>query len=110
MAVRYFTTSIPGDLNHRNKHAVVDEDESLEFFAFPYQPYSARLGNYAATIGNYHKRIDGEYTEVWSANTRRSHPDGTSAPLKSHHSADKDSVFEWAYNELIENNKKGDMS
>lgn len=43
--VTYFET--PNDANHRNRHAVV---RGIEFFAFPYQAMSCRVGQKTAIV------------------------------------------------------------
>ena len=45
--VKHWTT--PNDENHSNRHA---ECNGVEFFAFPYQNYSARVGNLLAVVSN----------------------------------------------------------
>jgi len=45
MQVEYWTSK--NDINHSNKHAKAND---IEFFAFPYKPYLARVGNFLARV------------------------------------------------------------
>lgn len=101
MTVRYFTS--PNDANHRNKHAIVNEDKTIEFFAFPYQEYSARKGRTSASVNSFIGIPEGR---IWVANIWDCLPNGKSDPICSKSFSDKDEAFEFAYRKISEKEQK----
>lgn len=94
MTVRYWSSH--NDANHNNSHA---ECQGIEFFAFPYQSYYARVGNTSAMVGN----LGGN----WGATVYDCQPDGRTKYFanKGFGKQDKDAAFEYAATQVLEREK-----
>jgi hypothetical protein len=82
MAVEYWTS--PNDANYRNQHA---ECKGIEFFAFPHQGYTSRMGNVYGRVGNAGK---------WYANIGIALPNGRDDHRFHGEFGSKDDAFEFA--------------
>jgi hypothetical protein len=89
--VEYWST--PNGPNYRNRHARVGD---VEFFAFPHQPYLARVGNTQALVS-----YDGLHATLYHVL-----PGGHCDPFDQEHFEDKDATFEWAAQKLLEEEAK----
>lgn len=93
MSITYFTSAIPGDLNHRNQHAKVDD---IEFVALPYQAFYVRVGDHSALVD---KSVLGTR---WNAFAYTCLPNGESI-MEDYQGFDKkDQAFKWAASRLKE--------
>jgi hypothetical protein len=84
--VKHWTT--PNDANHSNRHA---ECNGVEFFAFPYQNYSARVGNLLAVVSKYNHSLSGFGVRILDCL-----PNGSNLPKSSAFFASIDEAFEHA--------------
>lgn len=94
-AVRYWTAAIPGDPNHVNRFAEVN---GVLFYAYPHQPYHARVGDRAVLISLSH-RSKGSW---WMVNVRRCFANGQSEWIAGEKFPEdqKDAAFVWAAQQL----------
>jgi len=103
MPVEYRTEPIPGDRSGaRNSFAKV---RGLEFFAFPYQNYSCRVGSYRAEVSSSGMQkclANGTYIAIFSASIWISYPNGKSDSISHNSFGTKDEAFEWAADRLLE--------
>lgn len=99
--VKYWTSY--NDRNHSNSHAEVD---GIEFFAFPYQSYYARVDNTAVTIRDFFGIKDNITYTVWIANHMECLPDGRNKHIEQFSHENKDEVFIWAAQQLKENSNE----
>lgn len=92
MVVNYFTSRIPGDRNHHNRHAVVD---GVEFVAFPYQEYnSTKVG--AGRIHAEVSQMSGALGGHWVVRVRESFETGRSRFVSFGQFDERDHAFTWA--------------
>lgn len=91
MKIRYFETR--NDANYNNSHAVVNEQ--VEFFAFPFAPYSGRVGNRSATV-------DKGLFNKWYVCIYDCQPDGSSNIIARATFDNKDEAFAYAYTSIID--------
>lgn len=99
MDIKYFTSKIKQDPNHVYEHAIVNNDDRVEFVKCPYQPYVGKSldNSVTAYISKFYNPVR------WIANIYRSRLDGTgnSDCIGSFKNEDKDFVFSWAYRQLV---------
>jgi len=101
VTVKHWTS--PNDANHSNRHA---EADGIEFFAFPYQNYLARLSDHIAIVADtlQLREIEGAKKLVtrWSASIRLCHSNGHTTLANWCSFDTEDEAFEWAAKQLIE--------
>jgi hypothetical protein len=93
MNIKYFTSNIPGDKNHKNEHALINDH--IEFCKFPYQSYKARYNNISCVVS--------QNMGIWYASSWECLQDGSgkSNPLNSAQFDNKDDAFTWAYYQMV---------
>lgn len=103
MSVKHWTS--PNDANHSNRHA---EADGIEFFAFPYQNYLGRQGDYLAVVGDFTivRESDGVSHCVtrWSAVIKLCQPSGATTNVIWQGFDTQDEAFEWAAEQLTKLN------
>jgi hypothetical protein len=109
VAVKHWLS--PNDVNNKNRHAQV-EGSDIEFFAFPYQQYHGKKGEFSCLIGSsYGWDSAGNAGTVWSASLYQAEKavdaytgvyyTGRSTPIdQKKFLNDKDACFEWADRQL----------
>lgn len=91
MNIKYFTSNIPGDYNHKNEHALINDQ--IEFCKFPYQAYYARYKNISCQVSRN--------MNTWYASSWECLPNGKDKPINSQQFKDKDNAFLWAYDQMM---------
>lgn len=94
MTVKYWSSAIPGDPNHKYMHA---ETGGIGFCKFPYSPYmSDNVGKLSAHISSYMFYYEKECRTVWAVGVFENPGNGKSVLYRWFWTKEKDAAFELA--------------